>query len=501
MVGLLAALPVGASAANGIVLPDGFELQVVAGGFSVPTGMAIAPNGRIFVTEKRGYVWLIDDGTVLSLPFIDLVDEVGDVGDLGLLGIALDPDFASTPWVYLLYVVDPSFNQPNDGGAIPSFGRLVRYLADPATKGTTALLSSRLVLLGAKPNEGFIHCHTSHGIGTLRFASDGTLFVGAGDGAHFDFMDSGGEDPACFESPLFDPIHDIGAFRAQYHGSMAGKILRIDRTTGQGLPSNPFWTGDAADVESKVWVTGLRNPFRFAVRPDTGLPETLYVGDVGWFRWEEVNVAYGGENFGWPCYEGFAKQPEYFNAQPTHSGCDSIETPPNPGPLKGPVISWHHSDPDQSTPPGFTGSCAVGGVFYTGTCYPPEYHGRYFFADWVQDWIHTLEVDANDQFVSLAPFATGANRPVAFDTDPATGDVCYVAIMDGKVRRIVFPQPPADSDLDCDVDRADFAAFQRCFTGQGGTVRPQCRMFDTDGDEDVDLADFNVFLELFTGPL
>ena len=57
-----------------------------------------------------------------------------------------------------------------------------------------------------------------------------------------------------------------------------------------------------------------------------------------------------------------------------------------------------------------------------------------------------------------------------------------------------------DADDDCDVDLADFLAFQTCFTGPGGPVAPGCECFDSDDDGDVDLADFLDFQTVYTGP-
>jgi glucose/arabinose dehydrogenase len=67
-----------------------------------------------------------------------------------------------------------------------------------------------------------------------------------------------------------------------------GKILRINATTGNGVPSNPFYNASAPDsVRSRVFAWGFRNPFRFTVDPVSG---TLYVGDVGWNTWEMFQV-------------------------------------------------------------------------------------------------------------------------------------------------------------------------------------------------------------------
>jgi len=128
----------------------------------------------------------------------------------------------------------------------------------------------------------------SHSVGNIRFAPDGTLFVTTGDGARFDDVDP-------------------DALRAQNLDSLAGKVMRITRL-GQGVPSNPFWNGAAGANRSKVWAYGLRNPYRFNLRPGTGTP---YLGDVGWASYEEINVASAGANLGWPCFEGSLRKAGY----------------------------------------------------------------------------------------------------------------------------------------------------------------------------------------------
>src|SRR5262245_25134937 len=219
--------------------------------------------------------------------------------------------------------------------------------------------ASRTVLIGTTPGEGIPACW-AHTINALHFGNDGTLLIACGDGGHYEFADGGGHDPACFQPPLFGGNQDIGAFRAQYLNSMNGKILRIDPATGFGLPSNPYWNGDPSSARSRVWVSGLRNPFRFCVRPPATRngqrgagPGELFIGDVGWDDWEEINIAVdGGANFGWPCREGLGETPQYPAMTPSGGGCETIGTPVNPGPLIGPLVMWSHSAPKQSVPPG-----------------------------------------------------------------------------------------------------------------------------------------------------
>ena len=89
-----------------------------------------------------------------------------------------------------------------------------------------------------------------------------------------------------------------------------GAIIRVDPDTGDPLPTNPG-TGDLN--RRRIVAYGLRNPFRFAFRPGTG---DIYVGDVGWLDWEEINAiperrTSRSRNYGWPCYEGSGRQSGY----------------------------------------------------------------------------------------------------------------------------------------------------------------------------------------------
>ncbi len=427
---------------HGVAQPNfapGFGQQLIAADLGHPVGIAFALDGRMFVADQAGAVRVIQFGEMLAQPFIDLGDEVNGQWDRGLLGIALDPDFMTNRYVYLLYVVDPKFGEPDENPQVGTFARLVRYTATIESDGNIADPDSRLVLIGEQPVDGFPICDRSHAIGSVRIAANGTLFVSAGDGAHFETTDDGGLDPECFGDGMFGEDENIGAFRSQYLGSLAGKVLRIDAATGLGLPSNPHWTGNGRDKQSKVWVNGLRNPYRFAVKPDSGSPATIFICDVGWNRYEETNVAHGGENFGWPCFEGRLPAPNYPNADPAHSGCDTIQTPSNPGPLTEPVITWHHSNPNLSFPPGYVGRAATAGAFYTGPFYPPPFDHGFFVADYSSgSWLKVLQVNKGDEFVALHDFAGAITGVIDLAAHPLNGDLYYVSRFTSSIHRIRY---------------------------------------------------------------
>ncbi|ATB35812.1 hypothetical protein CYFUS_001226 [Cystobacter fuscus] len=391
-----------ASEPRSLALPGGFTQEVIASGLNFPTAFANLPDGRFLIAEKSGVVRVYKNGALLGTPFIDIRDRVNDYSDRGLLGLTIDPNFAQNGLVYLLYTYE---NDPNDYTG-PKTGRLARYTAE----GDTASPSSEAVLLGTTvgrscndfpPGTDCIPSESpSHSVGNVKFAPDGSLFVTLGDGALFTLVDR-------------------DALRAQALHSLAGKVLRIT-PGGAGLPTNPFWNGDATANPSKVWSLGLRNPYRFNLRPGSAIP---YLGDVGWDTYEEINVAPPGANLGWPCYEGPDRQRGY-EAEPECQALYAL----GPSAVKMPLYAWPHN--------GGTGA-ATGGMFYTGTAYPSAYHGAFFFGDYAQRWLRTLHVDAEDNLIGVSDFATDMDGAADIESGPDT-HLYYLAIAQGELRRIRY---------------------------------------------------------------
>ncbi len=63
--------------------------------------MALAPDGRIFVTQKSGELRVIQNGELRSRPFLKVNPNAE--GERGLLGVALDPGFRKNGYVYVYY--------------------------------------------------------------------------------------------------------------------------------------------------------------------------------------------------------------------------------------------------------------------------------------------------------------------------------------------------------------------------------------------------------------
>jgi len=471
-----------APAPAGAGYSPGFQEPQVITGLFLPMAVRFAPDGRVFIAEKGGRIKVV---TNLSSPtptvLVDLSTVVHNTQDKGLLGLALDPRWPTHPYVYALYTYDAA---PDGSGPVPLYSdacnnppmvgcvvtaRLSRFEVSPLS----TLVGGEQVLIDG----GFRWCiqFPSHTIGTIEFGADGALYVGAGDGASFDNADYGqfGGSNGVPVNPCGDPNppSDVGvapANAAVAQGgtlrsqdlltagdavSFDGAILRVDPDTGDALPDNPLYGGATAE-DDRIVAFGLRNPFRFTVRPGTN---ELWLGDVGWNTWEEINRVADPtdaviENFGWPCYEGAAPMPSYDALN--IAMCEALYANPQHGsPPGGPTFQY--------TPPHFTyrhdlpvvagDGCVNGtqasaqaGAFYTGDLYPAQLSGALFFFDYARRCLWAMKPDANGtpdptQIVKVADEIYGT---VDLDVGP-NGDLFRVDAFSGSIRRITYRAPTA----------------------------------------------------------
>ncbi len=448
--------------------PVGFADVAYTTDFSMAVGMTFDDNGRMYVWERNGKVWIVEDGIKSSQPLIDISDEVGGWRDFGLLGFALDPDFLSNGYIYLCYVVDrhhllyagtANYNPNTNEYFAATIGRVTRYQAQANNNFNTVNNNSRQVLVGATPNTGPPILHQSHGTGSLVFGTDGTLLASFGDGASYSSVDEGSASETYWQQGLDDgiitPAENVGAYRCQQLSSLSGKIIRIDPATGNGLPSNPYYqSGNPGSNQSKIWATGVRNPCRMNLQPETGShnpvdgdPGVLFFGDVGWGNREELNIVDApGQNFGWPKFEGMTNQPGYNNnnfAPSTHERpkLDWRNSTPR-GLVNGSIVNVGSS---QLPGPSFQGNCSIGGTWYIGNDFPANYQNSYFHADYGGNWIKQIKFDGNNNPISVSNFLEGAQGIVFVGTSPIDGGLYYLAGAAGNnnpnmntVRKISF---------------------------------------------------------------
>jgi glucose/arabinose dehydrogenase len=240
-------------------LPNNFvETQI--GGLSIPTAIALHPDGRIFVCQQTGELRVIKNNVVLPAPFTTLT--VNSSGERGLLGVAFDPNYATNRFVYVYYTATtPTIHN-----------RVSRFTASAANEDV-AVAGSEVVLLDLETLGA-----TNHNGGAIHFGPDGKLYIAVGENAV----------PS----------------NSQSLANRLGKILRInsDGTIPADNPTSfPNIAGSPAGANRAIWAVGLRNPFTFSFQPGTG---RMHINDVGQGTWEEVNVGAAGANFGWPTCEG-----------------------------------------------------------------------------------------------------------------------------------------------------------------------------------------------------
>jgi uncharacterized repeat protein (TIGR03806 family) len=200
-----------------------------------------------------------------------------------------------------------------------------------------------------------------HQGGAVHFGQDGKLYVGFG-----------------------EQTNDRAAQRMD---TLQGKLLRLN-PDGSIPPDNPFFK-TAKGKYRATWALGLRNPFAFAVQPGTG---RIFINDVGNSRLEEINEGVAGANYGWPVAEGPTTDPKYRN--PVHAYARNV------------------------------GRSITGGSFYNPPVrqFPPRYVGKYFFADYMDNWIRVLDPDDPRE---ATVFATGLAGPVDLCTGP-DGSLYYL---------------------------------------------------------------------------
>uniref|UniRef100_UPI0035B0BB42 PQQ-dependent sugar dehydrogenase n=1 Tax=Niveibacterium sp. TaxID=2017444 RepID=UPI0035B0BB42 len=220
---------------------------------SAPWGLAFLPDGRMLVTQKAGSMVILSaDGATVQATLNNL-PAVANGGQGGLLDVALDPDFASTPWIYWSYAEPGSGTEAGLAGTAVARGRLV----GDALQDITVIYRQVPKVSGS-----------GHFGSRLAFRSDKTLFVTLG------------------ERQKGSPAQDLT--------TSLGKIIRLNRDGS--IPSNNPNFG-VSGARPEIWSYGHRNPQGAAIHPDTGeLWETEHGPQGG----DELNLIRAGNNYGWP---------------------------------------------------------------------------------------------------------------------------------------------------------------------------------------------------------
>ena len=346
------------------------ELEDFADGFSSPLALKNAGDERLFVVEQGGVIKIVDaNGLVNSTPFLDIQSIVNAGGERGLLGLAFHPEYQTNGRFFVHY--------SNSSGDT----QISEFSVSPSNPDIANPNSEVMLLTVSQP-------FTNHNGGTIAFGpQDGYLYIGLGDGG------GGGDTNNNAQNPTL----------------LIGKLLRIDIDSqsggnNYGIPSdNPFISDP--NTRDEIWATGLRNPFRFTMDPETN---SIWIGDVGQNAREEVNrasLSQAGLNYGWRCYEG--------NAPYNTSGC------PDESELTFPVFDYSWNG----------GGSVIGGYVYRGEGWSDLYD-QYIFAD-IDGMISTLNT-VNLNYVNQGQFP---GTWVAFGED--INRELYIVNLGGSISKIV----------------------------------------------------------------
>ncbi len=379
-------------------VPDAPTLSVnlVSSGFSQPVDITNAGDNRLFVVEQAGRIRILNNGSILATPFLDIASKVKTGSEQGLLGLAFHPDYPDTPYFYVNY------SGETDGRTV-----IVRYTV--TNNPNVADPNSELTLLEIDQP------YSNHNGGDLNFGPDGYLYIGMGDGG------SGG-DPRNNAQLLAPDLTDPN------RNPLLGKILRIDVDPAAGnvpdcgsgnysIPAdNPFADGPGGNCD-EIWAYGLRNPWRFSFDRQTG---DMYIGDVGQSNREEIDfqpaASGGGENYGWRCYEGN----EPFNT----SGCGPASS------YVSPIDDYPRSN---GADPNDAGTVVTGGYVYRGSQYP-ALAGYYVYADFGSNNVWLARQNGASWDITPLGSLSGLSNPSTF-AEGCDGEL-YVAGYGGSVFQI-----------------------------------------------------------------
>lgn len=364
--------------------PDTMAVKVVVAfpklHFDNPVDLTHANDGtdRLFVLEHEGAIRVFENTAAAgaSKEFLDIKKLVSYGGEAGLLGVAFHPDYKRNGYFFLNYTTKIS-------GKLET--AIVRYQVS-ATDPNRADPASATVLFT------FDQPYDNHNGGAVKFGKDGYLYVSTGDGGSWG-----------------DPSNN-----GQNKSAWLGKILRVDvnsKTKGNyGIPADNPFAGNKEGFREEIYAYGLRNPWRISFDDATN---TLWAGDVGQNKREEIDIIVKGGNYGWRLKESI----DCYNPK-SDCGADGLIDPV----LDLPQANGEHS--------------ITGGFVYRGKAVP-ALEGKYVFGDYVSGRLFALETK-DGKAVQNSIIGEGAGQISAFGTDQSN-ELYICNYTTGKIMKLARP--------------------------------------------------------------
>lgn len=369
-------------------VPTGFVQEEIFTNVNFPIDMVFTPSEReMIVVQKKGIVTVwqdvdMDFSYAQKTVALDMSAVVCVNGERGLGGVQLHPDFdiQDNRYIYLYYTYDETGQclvaNPAVGDDEGPVNRLSRFVL---SESWTIDPNSETVLLQTPPLTTRVH----NG-GKIEFGKDGYLYVSIGDmgikeesqslenlfGSMIRMTADGGIPP---DNPF---AQDPNSYRCNANGVLP-----------PGVASNE--NNNNNNKCQELYAIGLRNPWRFAMNPNTeGSKVHYYINDVGGEVWEEISEGGGGgddhattrnglgiTNYGWPRREGPCGHQGTPKDKRT-TDCDN-----NPQGFHQPLHFFPHTA---------EGGCVTGGAFVPKGIWPSEYDNGYLFTDYVSGQVFLL---------------------------------------------------------------------------------------------------------------
>ncbi len=395
-----------------VVLVPGGELDE-------PIAFEVLRDDRVIVIERKGVVKVVDPvaktvkrvGTIpVNTKYVSAEGAVTEAEE-GLMGLSIDPNFETSPWLYILY------SHPTEAKHV--LGRW-EFQNDQIVPG-----SERQIL--EYPTQREVCCHTGGG---MTWDADGNLYLATGNNT--------GNMPFSTTDERPDRSSWDDQRTSASTNDLRGKILRIrPRPDGTySIPPGNLYPPGAPQTRPEIYAMGLRNPWRLSRDSRTGY---LYWGEIGPDAgedtpnvvrgYDELNQARGPGNFGWPYFIGDNFAYPVYDYDTSESGPKKDPKKPvnasvnNTGlkelPPAEPAMVYYPYGVSERFPDVGTGSrCAIGGPVYRRADrpsalrpFPDYYEGKWLVADFSRGWIMSIALDGNGRYQSMERFLPGY-RPV-----------------------------------------------------------------------------------------
>ena len=211
------------------------------------------PDDMIWMTERDGRISRVDPASGSVTP-VATISEVVSRGEGGLLGMALHPNFATTPHVFVAYNYEDASGRYRE--------KVVRFIYNG-----NALTQPVMIFDGIQASGIHNGCR-------LVITPDLKLFVTTGDAANQSLP--------------------------QNKSTLNGKVLRLNLDgsipSDNPTPGNPVWSFGHRNAQGLVYAN-----------------EMLYSSEHGASSDDEINIIEKDRNYGWPAVEGLCNDADERN--------------------------------------------------------------------------------------------------------------------------------------------------------------------------------------------